>query len=283
MPQIRTMRHADIPFAMKLTDQEEWGVTRSDLTRILSLDPRGSFIAKEGSRRVGLITTTQYGRELAWIGNVIVDKNDRGKHIGHHLVQRALEHLHNLRVEHIALYCFDDNVKFYGSLGFVRDIQFVRLQRKGKTSGIAAPAIHHWQKLPMHLVFASDRKAFGADRSKLIRMVLRTKAAWYVGSSNGPNAASYLLVKEFKDMSEFGPWVCIDPPNGQPREMLTLALARISGKPVEVSCLQHHPALALLRGNGFRTTRHGYRMYFRKVPRLGSPEANYALGFLDKG
>jgi predicted N-acetyltransferase YhbS len=283
MLQIRTMRFEDIPFAIRLTDQEKWGVTRSDLTRILKLNPAGSFIANEGPRRVGLITTTRYGRKLAWIGNVIVDRKHRGKRIGHSLVQKAVEYLQRSKAEHIALYCFNENVTFYRRLGFVSDAPFVRLRRKTKPFPSTPLASAAYQRLPLRSVLASDKKAFGADRSKLIRMVLRTRTAWYFGFSNGPNASSYLLVKKFKDMFELGPWVCIDPPNGQPREMLSLALARITGKPVEVSCFQHHPAFALLRKNGFRTMSHGYRMFFGKISRIDKREANYALGFLDKG
>lgn len=281
--QIRTMRFEDIPFAIRLTNQEEWGVTHSDLTRILKLNPAGSFIAYEGPRSVGLITSTLYGRKLAWIGNVIVDRKHRGKRIGQSLVQKAVEYLKRSRAEHIALYCFNENVKFYRRLGFISDAPFIRLRRKPKSFRCTPLASAAYQRLPLRSVLASDKEAFGADRSKLIRMVLRTKTAWYLGCSNGPNACSYLLVKKFNDMFELGPWVCIDPPNDQPREMLSLALARTTGKPVEVSCFQHHPAFALLGKNGFRTMSHGYRMFFGKIPRIDRREVNYALGFLDKG
>ena len=281
--QIRTMRFADIPFAIRLTNQEKWGVTRSDLIRILTLDPAGSFIANEGSRKVGIITTTRYGRKLGWIGNVIVDRKHRGKRIGHSLVLEAVACLQQSKVEHIGLYCFNENVKFYRRLGFVCDAPFVRLRREQKQFRSSPLARGAYQRLPLRSVLASDKKGFGADRATLIRKLLRTKTAWYLGFSNGPNASSYLLVKEFKDMFELGPWICIDPPNGQPREMLSIALDRTTGKPTEASCFQHHPAFALLRKDGFRTMRKGYRMFLGKTPRLGRPQANYALGFLDKG
>jgi predicted N-acetyltransferase YhbS len=282
MSQIRTMHVADIPFAVRLTNQEKWGVLQSDLTRVLRLNPRGSFIAYEGPHRVGLITTTRYGRRLAWIGNVIVDRDHRGKHIGNSLVQRAVNHLQQLDVEHIALYCFNENVKFYRQLGFVRDVPFARLRKRKRLNSTPHP-IPARQNVPLRLVLESDRKAFGADRSKLIRMVLRSKAGWYLGFVNDPDASSYLLVKKYGDMFEFGPWVCINPPRSQPREMLSLAMARASGKPIEVSCFENHPAFALFSERGFRKLNQGYRMFYGKVPRVGSWKANYALGFLDKG
>jgi hypothetical protein len=196
-----------------------------------------------------------------------------------------LDYLQQSKVEHIALYCFNNNVMFYRKLGFVSDAPFARLRRKPQPllSVRPANASAAYERLPLLSLLASDKKAFGADRAKLIRRLLRTKTAWYYGMSNGPTSSSYLLVKRFKDMFELGPWVCINPPKGQPREMLALALSKTAGKPVEVSCLRHHPAFALLRKNGFQRMSDGYRMFFGKVPRFQRQEANYALGFLDKG
>jgi len=278
MLQIRRMRFDDIPYALRLTDQEKWGVTRADLLRILKLDKRGSFIAAKGSRRVGLITTTRYGRKLAWIGNVIVDRNYRRAHIGRFLVQIALEHLQKSNVKHIALYCFDENVKFYRRLGFIRDAPFVRL--RGKSTRAAPTSLAHLghRGLPLGGVLSLDRIAFGADRSQLIRMVLRSKSGWYLSSSK-----SYLLVKESKEMYEIGPWVCSKQPKAQASEMLDLALRVTGGKPIEVSCLRNHQAYGLFKKHGFRVMSHGYRMYLSRIARIGDPAASFALGFLDKG
>ncbi len=284
MLQIRRMRSEDIPFAIRLSDQEKWGVKRRDLTRVLQLNPKGSFVAIDGLRRVGLLTTTSYGRKLGWIGNVIVDREHRGKRIGNTLVQNAIEHLHRARVKNIALYCFDENVRFYRRLGFVRDTPFVRLQRKPKPFRPSPPQETLKPSLPLRALLSADRKAFGADRSRLIQMVLGMKAGWYIGFTDRTAASSYLLVKEYRDMYEFGPWVCIRPRKDQPRQILHLALTNTAEKPIEVSCLRNHKkAFALLRKNDFEIIRHGYRMYLDKVPRIGSVEANYALGFLDKG
>ncbi len=283
MLQIRPMRTNDVPFAIRLTDQEKWGVTRLVLKRILRLDPHGSFIATDGPKRVGLATTTSYGKKLAWIGNVIVDKEYRGKHVGRALVQHAVQYLRRSGIRHIALYCFDENVEFYLNLGFVRDVPFVRLRRKPKPFHIAPSLPKPRQTLSLNVLLVKDEKAFGADRSKLLRMVLRTESGWFVGHSHGPSIA-YLLVKEYGDDCEFGPWVCIRPRRNDPKEMLRWALTKTAWKPIEVSCLRaNHRALSLLKSHGFQVIQEGYRMYFGKRTRLGDPKAEFALGFLDKG
>jgi len=278
MLQIRIMRLQDIPYALRLTEQEKWGVTRADLIRILKLDPRGAFVAAMGLRRVGLITTTRYGRKLAWIGNVIVDRKYRGAHIGQSLVQNALRYLQKSNAKHIALYCFDENVRFYRRLGFVRDAPFVRLRRKPTRVPPTSSAHLGLRGSPLEGVLSLDRRTFGADRSQLIRMVLRSKFGRYLSSSD-----SYLLVKESREMCEIGPWVCSRQSKAQASEMLDLALCIFGGKPIEVSCLRNHRAYGLFRKRGFRVMSHGYRMYFGRTARIGHPAANFAFGFLDKG
>lgn len=284
MLHIRRMRDEDILFAIRLSNQENWGVTRRDLERILQLNPRDSFVATDGSTRVGLLTTTSYGKILAWIGNVIVDRHRRGKGIGHSLVEAAIEHLHRERVRHIALYCFDENVRFYRSFGFLRNAPFVRLVRKPTplTAKHAQPERN--QSNPPRALYSADENAFGADRSRLIRLVLESRLGWYVGLKSPDSSGSYLLVKTYKDSYEFGPWVCVAPMGEQPAQMLQMALCRTARKTIEASCLRNNAkAFRLLRRNGFEVVRHGYRMYLDRISELGNDDSSYLLGFLDKG
>jgi GNAT superfamily N-acetyltransferase len=278
------MRKGDIPYAISLSDQENWGITRGDLTRILRLDPKSSLIALIGAERVGLATTTSYGRTLAWIGNVIVDRKYRGRHIGQTLVQAAVEYLQRRRIAHIALYCFNDNVKFYRKFGFKKDASFMRLQRMPLLFPHASASSTSGRRLTLREVLRADKKAFGADRSRLIRTVLRTKAGWYEGISNRRSTKSFLLVKKYREMYEFGPWVCLGPGETLPRELLQLAISKTAKKPIEVSCLRsHRRSLRLLQENGFKVTNNGHRMYLGEIVKIGDDEANYAVGFLDKG
>lgn len=278
------MRSNDIPFAIRLTDQEQWGVTRNALRRLIRLNPQGCFIAYDGSTRLGLTTATIYGRKLAWIGNVIVDKNHRGKHVGQSLVRHVVSSLQKSRAKHIALYCFREHEKFYENLGFVKDRPFLRLRRNARKAEYPKNPIH-FRRLPsLSRVIAADKEAFGADRSKLIRAVLAEKAGWYLGSSRGISSTSYLMVKEYSEDCEFGPWICINPLRDDPSEMIARALTMIRSVPVEISCLrENRTALETLKTNGFRTIREGYRMFFGEKARIGNDSLQYALGFLDKG
>ena len=250
----------------------------------MRLTPAGCFIAYDGPRKLGLTTTTIYGKKLAWIGNVIVDRRSRGRHIGRNLVEHAVSFLRKSRIQNLALYCFKENVDFYENLGFAKDTPFLRLRRKAKNKVPSdnGPAFH--DALPLRALLSADKKAFGADRSRLIRNVLAKGAGRYIGSAPSKISTSYLLIREYADMCELGPWVCINPPRNEPEKMLSLALSEIGPFPVEVSCLRENKeAVRLMRAGGFQRIRDGYRMFFENKTRIGNDRAQFALGFLDKG
>ena len=276
------MHIEDIPFALRLSDQENWGMTQNDLRRILRLNPRGSFLAYDGTRKLGLATTTSFGKKVAWIGNVIVEKRLRGKHIGHRLGEHAVTYLKKSKIQHVALYAYDQNVEFYENLGFVKDRQFLRMKRRA--SEVRYSKYDFGYKLNFCRLLSVDRKAFGADRSQLIRLLASEENTWCLGITRGLESAAYLIIKRFPNDSEFGPWVGIKTEKDELRSMLRAALAKTGRNPIEASCLRNNSrALDLLKSHGFRTVTEGYRMYYEERPHLGDDRAQYALGFLDKG
>ncbi len=274
------MRRTDIPFAIRLTNLEGWGITKTDLERIIRLDPRASSIACLGKKRVGMVTTTSYGGEIAWIGNVVVKELARGKHIGQRLVEHAVAYLRDSGIRKIALYSMWKNVRFYEKLGFVRDVRFVRLHRKAQFN-----RSEHDQDFgnPLLLprMFAVDKKAFGADRSELLRLLLTENRRGVIFDSVNK---SFLVVKTYNDMSEFGPWVgtaSFDENDGKLIKRITNQYGR---KPIEASCLaSNRKVLNGLKREGFRVTNVGYRMCYAKKQKIGCDQVNFLLGFLDKG
>ena len=281
MIRISRMSISDIPFAVKLSAQEKWGTPRSDLARILHLDPHGSFVASEASLRVGMITTVRFGRDLAWIGNVIVDKNHRGKHIGQSVVAHAVDYLKRIHVKHIGLYCFRNNVEFYKKLGFVEDAQFVRFRRPRRRSEQVERESR--KGLSLGRLLSVDREAFGVDRSKVIRSWIAERAGKYFGFGDRKMSA-FLLVKKYPTTFDFGPGVAFGALDDDLRKLLAEAVGYARNKPIEVSCLaQNRNMLRVLREFGFRTTNRGYRMFWNHSVKLGVDSANILLGFLDKG
>lgn len=279
MLRIRRMRRRDIPFAIRLTNLEKWGVSRADLERLIFLNPKGNFIASLDGRRVGMLTTTSYGKKIAWIGNVVVMKRLRGQNIGKRLMEHAVSSIRSSGVRRIALYCFSGNVRFYTKLGFVIDKKFFRLRRTPQTS------MHRFEIDPkrrpsLTRMLTIDREAFGADRSKLLQRLVTEKLVAIFDS----DGMSYLIVKSYTDMSEFGPWVGITPFDKNDGELIKSVTARYGRKTIEASCLASNARiLKLLRKEGFQITNAGFRMYHAEKEEVGHDQSNYLLGFLDKG
>lgn len=285
MIQIVRMRSEDISSAIRLSNQEKWETPRSDLERILFLNPRGSFIAFENRSKVGIITTVAFGRDLAWIGNVIVDKKHRGKHVGQLMVNYAVAYLKAIRVKKIGLYCFANNVGFYEKLGFVKDAGFVRLRRNRKARHLRGQGHQQEENRPPKLsqLIAADKKCFGVDRSKLLLALMAKGYGNYFGFIHNKSAA-YLVVKKYSDMYDFGPGVAVNASRVELSQLLNLALRHTWKKSIELSCLaQNKDILLLLRRQGFHVIDRGYRMFFNSRAKLGSDRANFLLGFQDKG
>ena len=281
MIRLTCMSESDIPFAVKFSSQEDWGTPASDFRRILHLNPYGSFIAREDNSRVGMITSITYGRDLAWIGNVIVDRRYRGRHIGRSLMQYAVEHLKRLHVKHIGLYCFENNVEFYKKLGFVGRTKFVRLRRAREYIKVIE---HETRQRPsLSALLYMDRKSFGADRSKLIRSWITARSGTYFGFTNHEKSA-FLIVKRYSNMFDFGPGAAFNVSKEDLTELLVESVGYACRKPIEVSCLgRNRGMLKLLVENGFRQINRGFRMYLNHDLELGDDRSAVIIGFPDKG
>lgn len=279
MIRIRRMYPRDISFAVGLSNREGWGTPRVDLERILRLAPQGSFLALEDSLKVGMITSFAFGKDLAWIGNVIVAKPFRGRHIGQLLVQQALAPLKANRVKCVGLYCYSNNVGFYRKLGFVRDLEFVRLRREFPER----PTIHEHASLTLSRLVEIDRKSFGVDRSKLLRAVIKSGRGIYFGFSNRKSAA-YLMVKKYSDMYDFGPGASINASKAELTELLKSAISGGSKLPIELSCFSKNRVMRQILGElRFRPINRGYRMFLKGGAIRGLDSGSFLLGFLDKG
>jgi GNAT superfamily N-acetyltransferase len=277
------MHQRDIPFAVRLANLEAWGIPTRDFKRILSLDPQGSFVATEGHRRVGLATTTHYGNQIAWIGNVVVKKQYRQRHIGQQLVEHAVSYLQKGRVRHIALYSFKENFRFYRKLGFEQGPRFVRLRREHVSGPGLVVSRLLAEPLTLSSVLALDKRAFGANRRRLITVLLDSGFAWYLGYRIG-SSASYMLVKTYDDMIEIGPWVSFGLKSSQLDSLLQLAIGKSGRKPIEIACpLTADSTIGIMNKRNFRAINEGRMMLYGERATIGDPKAIVAFGFLDKG
>ena len=105
--------------------------SREGLARFLTRNPGLSFVAKEGSRVVGVVLCGHDGRR-GYISHLAVANDKRRLGIGRALVERSLEALSRERIDKCHIFVFSDNdsaLAFWKSEGWVERVELVVLSR----------------------------------------------------------------------------------------------------------------------------------------------------------
>ena len=87
---IRLITREDIPACMRLKEAAGWNQTAQDWENLLALEPQGCWVYKIDGVVAGSTTAVCYGRDMAWIGMVLVQPEYRGQGIARKLMRRAL-------------------------------------------------------------------------------------------------------------------------------------------------------------------------------------------------
>lgn len=272
----------DFDFALEMTEREQWGFSERDLGRMLWLEPKGCFVVLADGVRVGLCTTVAYGKDLGWIGNVIVGPSHRRRGVGATLVNAAIKHLRESKVKRVGLYSYRETSRFYTNLGFVAASTFIRLSRAtGSEVEGNCPTL---READLDSVLALDTRLFRADRGRLLRRLWEEfPDLWFV-ASKGPKVVGYAFVKPYTDSSEIGPWACRPEFPALGEQLLKTAMANAPKWPIEVGVsAQNSHALGLLEKHKFTTLRTGLTMYSGRRINARDSDGILGMGFLDKG
>ena len=167
--EVRLLGEVDIAAAVRLKELARWNQTVDDWRRLLRLEPNGCFCATVGGRVVGTTTTTTYGRDLAWIGMVLVDPDYRRLGIATRMLHAALDYLREAVVATVKLDATPDGRPVYEKLGFKMESL---IERWEGIAGVQAVGCSTLDASAIREVLTLDRRAFGADRSKLIEMLV---------------------------------------------------------------------------------------------------------------
>jgi len=249
--EVRLLREADIPVALRLKELALWNQTENDWRRLLRLQPSGCFCATIGGKVVATTTTTTYGRELAWIGMVLVDPECRRLGIATKLMHAALEYLIQTGVATVKLDATPDGCRVYENLDFKVDSLIERWE--GVAGGSPTVGCSVLDSSARSEALVLDRQAFGVDRSTLIKMLIedayvrplvakaadgrligyalarRGSAAAYVGPllASSVNVATTLLNGLLNEMSGQRVYIDLNTNFGEGREILaTLGLVK---------------------------------------------------------
>ncbi len=175
MIMVKQMDQSDIVFAKSLTDIEGWGHLEEDFERFLFLDPAGCYVAWQGSKRAGIVTSVSYGNQ-SFLGNLIVQKEMRGRGIGVKLMEYVIDHLDRRGMKTIELDGVFKAVQTYRILNFKDKYLSMRFVRP-------AAEDRHDMELQgadctedIGTILRFDREKTGMDRSRFLEHLLKRHA-----------------------------------------------------------------------------------------------------------
>jgi ribosomal protein S18 acetylase RimI-like enzyme len=267
--EIRTLREADLAAAMRLKESAGWNQTKADWLRLLRLEPGGCFAATAGGRLVGTATTTTYGRELAWVGMVLVDSEFRRRGIASLLMGAALSYLDGRGIETVKLDATPEGRHVYERLGFETELLVERWHRRGVGgAGVGQDDAERGEDAGSRRVLDGarlaeveelDRAAFGADRSRLVGLLAAESTGTFVRTGSDGRALAYALARAGAVADYVGPVVAPDLKTAA--GLLDEALARLASRPVYVDVnTQFESATRALAERGFSKQRELIRM-----------------------
>ena len=280
MTAIRLLTQQDIPAAMRLKEWAHWNQTEVDWTRLLALEPEGCLVACADDQVVATTTTTRYGKNLAWIGMVLVHPAYRQRGIATTLVRAALDYLAGKGVRTVKLDATPAGAVVYEKLGFRPETMIQRWEgiaqpvasQNGLESGPLTPEL-----------FSLDRCAFGADRAALLDWLSRDGCLPpLLAKSSEGRLLGYAMARGGTSACYVGPIVASQQEIAF--QLLDGTLTLLAGKPVY---LDASPALAASAGElvqrGFGRQRNLVRMYFGEQSGSGDPALVWAIGGPETG
>ena len=255
--EIRLLFESDIPAAMELKEAAGWNQTEADWRRLLSLEPNGCFGAVKDGRLVGTTTTTIYG-ELAWIGMVLVEPQQRRQGIAAKLMNAAVEYLEG-KVETIKLDATALGQPVYEKFGFEVESEVERWAgTASSTAGESHSAVV--DDAAVRDLLNLDRLAFNADRSQLIEKLIADACVPPVLIRNADGTLSgYALARSGTTKTYIGPVVARE--RQVVETLLDRTLEQLSGRDVYIDINKECVTDAsLLSARGFVKERDLIRM-----------------------
>lgn len=284
MVRIRPWTEGDIEYVAQSISRERWGHTRRDVERCLHWEPKGCFVAEEGSEKVGHISTIGY-RKLGWIGLLIVNPERRGEGIGTALMRTAVDYLHQTGVETIRLEAEEAAVPLYRRLGFREEFASMRY---GGRAGVEEQEFHRQEisqveRKDISALVALDSEYFGADRSRVLKALFEgDQRQCFVANRSEPSG--YIMCRRTQNGHWMGPWICKD--SAQAEKLLNAALSSIGGRHSGLRFgfpSSNVSMLRLMKKKNFSFKGKSIRMFLGENRHRGIPHCVFGIGGPEKG
>lgn len=285
MFEIRCMTSSDLDFAVKITHAEGWGYTKEDFMRLLKWTPDGCYVVWSEGRRTGMATTVFYGT-FGWVGNVVVDRDHRGRGMGLSLIKRCISDILDKGGMGVRLFAYTNTRAFYEEMGFRHEGQ-VGVFRRAVAPVKAAPVpagieVRRLGPGDHAEAIALDKAILGGDRGRVLRSMWEVNPDLSFGLWKDGRMRGFAVGKKVLGNIEVGPWLC-DLPDKGPAIVLLEAIMGADrtdvflGVPmaqgVTVKALQYHGFVKV-------DTVHG--MALHRPPPMDT-DSILAVGALEKG
>ncbi len=281
----RTLRQFtpdDIPAAVEIAHQIGWIHQDSDFERLLYWSPEGCFCIDEADRGiVGTVTTTSYGRELAWIGMVIVAPDRQRRGLGGQLTRAAMDYLITQHTQRIMLDATDAGRPLYERMGF-RNVYKVE-RWEGRASTYLGPRARQMRSADLDAVFTLDRTLSGLNRQHVLQHLWdEFPALAWIDEARG-EVGGYLFGREIAHGVQLGPWMSWTTAAAE--RLLRLAFEQLQGRQITLQIPdQNGRSLLLARNHNLKRIRYATRMIYGEAqPVKGQPLTELAVTSLATG
>jgi GNAT superfamily N-acetyltransferase len=268
------MNEQDIPAGLRLNTLAGWNQTAADWRRFLANSPRGCFVMEYDRKVVGTAATIPYESRFAWIGMVLVDSEFRKQGIGTELLEKAIEHLDNANIRTMKLDATPQGKPIYAKLGFAEEYEIERWMLKrppGRSSTAHRPTRPPLSELQREKIFQLDKELFGADRSFLLRALVKEGPEFATAAWADELLQAYTFGRHGLFADHLGPWMARTPEAAE--NLLQTFVATSTRETLIVDFLKANSmAVELLHGFGFAPARPLTRMFRGPNVYAGSPE-----------
>jgi predicted N-acetyltransferase YhbS len=272
--EVRLLREPDIPAALRLKELAQWNQTEKDWLRLLHLEPNGCFCATIDGEVVATTTTTTYGHELGWIGMVLVDPKRRQLGIATKLMSVAIDYLSTAGVTTIKLDATPAGHSVYENLGF-KDESLI--ERWEGIAGTRASSCSTLDISAQQEALTLDSYTFGADRSKLIEMLIEDSCVTpVVAMATDWRLTGYALARNGTAAVYLGPLLATDA--NAATVLLDGLLSQMSGQHVYIDLNTNFGGgREILAARGLVKQRDLIRMSYGKGSEAGSSPSILAI------
>ena len=272
--EVRLLRESDIAAALRLKELAQWNQTENDWLRLLHLEPNGCFCATIDGDVVATTTTTTYRHELAWIGMVLVDPKRRHLGIATKLMNVAIEYLSKAGVTTVKLDATPAGRSLYENLGFRDESLIERWEGIGGTRAVTCSTLDTEARGEALVL---DRHAFGAERSKLIELLIEDcYVTPLVATAADGQLTGYALARQGSAAVYAGPLLATD--TGAATTLLDGLLTQMSGQRVYIDMnTGFEGGRKILTERGMVKQRDLIRMSYGKESKAGSSPSIFAI------